>query len=134
MIRNYETRRIFEELYREEKTRSPAENSTFISSMPASPVNLILPPRSKDQFRYFMASPVESTITSLPYHEALPGFVKAINEAAAKAISHLSQTEFDQILEENLAKPLVEAYIRDHSRGGTRSRMKGRWIRWLPLF
>lgn len=103
MIRNYEMRRLMEEVYRETRVGKFDLLVTDVCIQGQLDVAL----EYKDLFRYFVGTPIESPLNSFPYTEILDPFISAVDRSEKDA------------LERVLLRGLVEKYVRSHSRGGS---------------
>ena len=113
IIKNYELRRIMEELYREERANIPegSFDALYIDGCNAGLLEIAL--EIKDVFRYFGSSSVETPYYGLPYDKVLLPFV-----AEADALPKGDAAATHRLLEEGLLKRITQLYVRDHIPGG----------------
>jgi len=120
MIRNYEFRRILEEIYRENGNLIPEGKFDLLFVDACIYGQLEMAIELKDVFRYFAASTIDVPDNSLPYDVVLEPFIQHINQHPNEA-----RGQADDSLENLLLKPLVRQYVAAHVRGGSLVKPEG---------
>lgn len=110
IIKNYELRRVMQELYREEAMaiKEGVFDLLFIDGCVAGQLEVAL--ELKDVFAYFMTSSIETPYYGLSYDQAFEPFLYAANRKP-----HPTAQEAHALLEEYLLKRVPVMYVAGHA-------------------
>ncbi len=125
MIKNYELRRVFEEIYREDAARGRDRliakgkfDGILIDACTSGQLEILL--ELKDVFRYFVGTSLEVPYNSFPYTTIFEPFVAEVSRRARAN----QDTGSAEVIERHLLSPMVTQYVREHSPGGTLARLE----------
>lgn len=113
LIKNYELRRVLEEVYREQRSRIPEGifDALIIDACVSGQLEIAL--ELKDVATYFASSSIETPYYGLPYSRVLAPFLRAVN-----AHPGASPAQAHSLLERQLLASWTQMYVTDHSLGG----------------
>ncbi len=118
LMKNYELRRVMEEVYREDATRAVPLiphgkfDGVLVDACVSGQLDELL--EWKNSFDYFVGTSLEIPFNSLPYADIFDPFLKKV-VARARAGKDAGDRQF---IEQELIKPMVTKTVESHGPGG----------------